>query len=313
MHRGQSTFLVVYMRTTHSQNFDSGGIGVAGCGVQSLLLLGRAQRGSMGDFPVCELVVVNRERGVGGPILATEGVDWEKFGADFEQCVPTTPEEKSWPKRIRRFQRSIDFKRKHRVERSCVSCLEIDQDLFHEFAPPSGPVQVNLEELISITAAKRLPPRLANRRIQVTGRRMERFVPPVWKPRVTEKRNLLMEFRRSSVKEETKEREIKKESKADTRPAVRRSTRKVRHLVAVDEGVEMEFLVQLWDSPTHVESIEKGGLSALVWVKKELVETRNFAEGDCFPFRHGDTPSEVKRIRVSADGWPGGKDLQWPD
>jgi hypothetical protein len=45
-----------------------------------------------------------------------------------------------------------------------------------------------------------------------------------------------MEFRRSSVKEETKEREIKKESKADTRPAVRRSTRKVRHLVAVDEG-----------------------------------------------------------------------------
>jgi hypothetical protein len=40
-----------------------------------------------------------------------------------------------------------------------------------------------IDELIQITAAKRAQPRLADRRIQIPGRRMPRFVPPTRKPR----------------------------------------------------------------------------------------------------------------------------------
>jgi hypothetical protein len=48
-------------------------------------------------------VVGNRERRMSGSIFSVEVEDWEKFMANFEQCIPMTPEEKSWPKRYRRF------------------------------------------------------------------------------------------------------------------------------------------------------------------------------------------------------------------
>jgi hypothetical protein len=61
---------------------------------------------------------------------------------------------------------------------SFVSSCEIDQQLFHadirisdeeeeRYSPPSGPVEVGMEELIAITVAKRFPSRLSERMIQV--------------------------------------------------------------------------------------------------------------------------------------------------
>jgi hypothetical protein len=63
------------------------------------------------------------------------------------------------------------------------SCLEVDQELFHEFEPPSRPICVELEELVQMTTERRAPKRLSERRIQVTGRRLPKFVPLVWKAR----------------------------------------------------------------------------------------------------------------------------------
>jgi hypothetical protein len=69
----------------------------------------------------------------------------------------------------------------------------VEQQLFHdehgledleaEFRPPPSPVQIGLDELIQISKKKRRPPRLSQRRIQVLGRQIERFVPIVWRPR----------------------------------------------------------------------------------------------------------------------------------
>jgi hypothetical protein len=142
------------------------------------------------------------------------------------------------------------------MKRSCVTCLEIDQDLLHEFALPLGPVQVDLEELIRITFVKRMPLKLVDRRIQVPGRRMEKFVPLVWKPRgrnqahsdVRKKRQCLIEIQKSSVEGESKERGLKGESKAAMQLGVRHPIRGERVPEAVEEGVEMEFFAHLWDS-----------------------------------------------------------------
>jgi hypothetical protein len=56
-----------------------------------------------------------------------------------------------------------------------------DQDLEYDFAPPKGPVVVGLEELIQISAQKCAKPKLADRRIQILGKRLPKFIPPVWK------------------------------------------------------------------------------------------------------------------------------------
>jgi hypothetical protein len=47
---------------------------------------------------------------------------------------------------------------------------------------PRGLVVLGLEELILITQEKGCP-QLSERKIQVTGRRLLKFIPPVWKPR----------------------------------------------------------------------------------------------------------------------------------
>jgi hypothetical protein len=108
---------------------------------------------------------------------------WQSACADFEQCFPATPEEKSSSKKFRRFQKLPGCKEKREKGKVLVSCLKVARELFHKFAPPVGPVQLGLEDLVHITAEKRILLRLAERRIQVTGRRMEKFVPPIWKPK----------------------------------------------------------------------------------------------------------------------------------
>jgi hypothetical protein len=56
-------------------------------------------------------------------------------------------------------------------------------ELDAEFSPPKGPMICGLEELLHLSAEKRKPPGLAERRIQVTGRRLPKFIPPPWKSR----------------------------------------------------------------------------------------------------------------------------------
>jgi hypothetical protein len=44
-------------------------------------------------------------------------------------------------------------------------------------------VVVGLDELIRLSMVKKERPRLAEQKIHVTGMGMEKFVPPIWKPR----------------------------------------------------------------------------------------------------------------------------------
>jgi hypothetical protein len=108
-----------------------------------------------------------------------------KLCEGIEQCFPVSPAEKFAPKKFRRFKKRLLTvePNKRRGSPTIRSCIEVDQDLFHEFAPPTGPVRLGLEDLIRITVEKRAKRRLADRRIQVPGKRMERFVPPQWKPK----------------------------------------------------------------------------------------------------------------------------------
>jgi hypothetical protein len=46
-----------------------------------------------------------------------------------------------------------------------------------EFSPPHGPVRIGLEELIQILAKNIRPAKFSERRIQVRGRRLKKFVP----------------------------------------------------------------------------------------------------------------------------------------
>jgi hypothetical protein len=72
-------------------------------------------------------------------------------------------------------------------------CSELDLDLFcvegvmeeedDKYKLPEGPIILGLEELIQITAEKKRSPMLSERKIRVMGRRMERFIPPRWKPK----------------------------------------------------------------------------------------------------------------------------------
>jgi hypothetical protein len=119
------------------------------------------------------LVAANKEIKGRGAITAVGKEEWLKMCADLEQCYPATLVEKSWPKRFRRFQRSSMSNRQRRLGRGVVSCLEIDPELFHEFSPPAGLVQVGLQELIHLTTEKQRPPKLAERHIQIPGKSME--------------------------------------------------------------------------------------------------------------------------------------------
>jgi hypothetical protein len=147
------------------------------------------------------MVVRNRESGKGWPNPGKPDEYWRSFCREFERIFLETPSEQFWLKKFRRFEQknkvSIPSLPQPKVRRvhSCVtgrlrSSKEIDQSLFQEeciskveaeFAPPRGPIQVDLEELIKLTASKRMRSRLAERRIQVTGRSMEKFVAPKWK------------------------------------------------------------------------------------------------------------------------------------
>jgi hypothetical protein len=123
---------------------------------------------------------------------------WSNLCEELETCFPGAPEVHVWPKKFRwdqqkPRQRSGRNLREvmERVRKSEIrSCCAIESELFQDnqliteedFAPPGSPRSSGLEELIVLSDLKRRHPRLAERRIQVPGRRMEKFIPPLWKP-----------------------------------------------------------------------------------------------------------------------------------
>jgi hypothetical protein len=77
-------------------------------------------------------------------VVATEQ-DWKAYGAAYEQSFPGTPQKSCWPKKLRRFQKLSPWvvRVREKVRQQKISsCLEIEQELFHEFAPPTGPINV---------------------------------------------------------------------------------------------------------------------------------------------------------------------------
>jgi hypothetical protein len=116
---------------------------------------------------------------------------WERDLLDLcleiEQGHLATPQPKFYPKKFRRF-RALGGQVCRQRDLVIRACREVDQSLFPDemgavddeewLNPPKGPMILSLEELIQITADKRVPPRLADRRIQVLGRRLPKFVPP---------------------------------------------------------------------------------------------------------------------------------------
>jgi hypothetical protein len=152
--------------------------------------------------------VVNRSRENRnlGHNLKEPDDEWEFFYQEFDIRYPGTPVEHTWPKKFQRFlpigqgetqvthesQAVNNGRFRHQNARVCV---EVEQSLFHDSVdtslegeveaevPPKGLVSISLEELIQLSAAKRKSPRLADRRIQIPGKRLPKFLPPVWKPR----------------------------------------------------------------------------------------------------------------------------------
>jgi hypothetical protein len=110
-----------------------------------------------------DLVISNRERQIENPFLG-----WIWSGTGFEHNFPLTPQERSSPKKFHRFHCSPSFGRSGKRSRREVrtrSCLEVDPELFHEYASPSGPVCIELEELARIMAEKKTLKKLSERRI----------------------------------------------------------------------------------------------------------------------------------------------------
>jgi hypothetical protein len=147
-----------------------------------------------------------------------------------------------------------------------------------------------MEELMAISERKRARPKLTDRRIQVTGRRMEKFAPPVWKSR----KKWDSDHRSSSIPEAPKEVESSSASARDF--GSNRDTRSNLHDApsqAEERGssrvrAEEEFYQHLWVCPARIGTRVRDNSPTLVWIRKELVDQWKFTEGDCYPLLDGD-------------------------
>jgi hypothetical protein len=144
----------------------------------------------MGGVASWELIHQYRDEEKGNWKKEESKKDWLDLCLEIEHRYPATPDSSFWPKKYRRFQSPNQARgRKARVK----LCSEIDQDLFHvknvmveerdKYKLEGLVVIMSLEELIQIMTEKKMSPRLLERKIRVTGRRMERFIPPRWRPK----------------------------------------------------------------------------------------------------------------------------------
>jgi hypothetical protein len=216
----------------------------------------------------------------------------EESWEDLEERFPATPQSSCWRNKERRFlkhRRGVVMPRSdhHRVRESY---LDITQGLFQDEQvwtdaggycdpSPSGPVVIGMEELMAISERKRARPKLTDRRIQVTGRRMEKWD---------------SDHRSSSIPEAPKEVESSSASARDF--GSNRDTRSNLHDApsqAEERGssrvrAEEEFYQHLWVCPARIGTRVRDNSPTLVWIRKELVDQWKFTEGDCYPLLDGD-------------------------
>jgi hypothetical protein len=315
----------------------------------------------MGGVAFRELVARRRAEGDQWPNLGDSDEDWKSFCREFERVYPDTPAAQFWPKKICRFQqrdqgigcvpgRKLGQAGGRLVrQKPSRSCAYVEQNLFHDsygsraleddFAPPRGPVVVRMEELIQLSVQKRSKPKLVERRIQIPGKRMPKFIPPVRKSAEQK-----LEQRKNEI-EETKEHdrellrkmgpttrenqvaESGKEDQARGKVQVNGDTRcKSRGLeereegtqVPVDEEVGEDFFKQLWSCTEETRKVPQiYSYPVIVWIRRDLFERRKFGERDCFPFKEGDIAGEVRSLSLRSECWGGGggggnlQDLGW--
>jgi hypothetical protein len=212
-----------------------------------------------------------------------------------------------------KYRRGVEMPRskRHRVREPCPGMFQDDQVWTDAGSgcelPPSGPVVIGMEELMAISERKRLMPRLAGHRIHVTGRRMEKFVPPVWKPRkkwVSDRKSLLIP---EAPKEIVSSLAGAGDSSSNggTRSNLQGAPSQVEEVGLSGVRAEEEFYQQLWVCPARTGTRVRDNPPTLVWVRKDLVDQRKFIEGDCYPLLDGDTPSLVRECSLKGTWWRG--------
>jgi hypothetical protein len=95
-------------------------------------------------------------------------------------------------------------------------------------------------------------------------------------------------------------------SNVDTRSNPWAFVRQVEKGEPLKEWVEEEFYEELWMCPEKGTRIRKSP-PTLVWVRRDLVDKRNFTEGDCYLLLDGDTPGPVREMILSGGSWRGGR------
>jgi hypothetical protein len=90
-------------------------------------------------------------------------------------------------------------------------------------------------------------------------------------------------------------------SNVDTRSNPWAFVRQVEKGEPLKEWVEEEFYEELWMCPEKGTRIRKSP-PTLVWVRRDLVDKRNFTEGDCYLLLDGDTPGLVREMILSGGG-----------
>jgi hypothetical protein len=243
----------------------------------------------------------------------------EESWEELEDRFATTPHLSCWPKKEQRFLKNRCKLAMPRSNRPMVrkSCPDINQGLFQDdqvwidaagyYNPLSGPVVIRLEELMVISEKKRARPWLADRRIQVIGRKMEKFVPPVWKPRkkvdpgqrssliptVTEGISIGLTGVRGAG------------SNVDTQSNLQDFPSQVEKGGTYVVRAEKEFYEHLWSCLARKGTWVRDNPPTLVWIRKELVDQRKFTERDCYPLPDGDTPSLVRECSLRDSLWRG--------
>jgi hypothetical protein len=195
------------------------------------------------------------------------------------------------------------------------SCREIDEGLFHDgfesavveesLSPPSGPVVIGLEELIQISAAKREKPKLADRRIQVPGKRIAKFVPPIWRSRNPRIANGELQCSGDQLdQKELPERSHGRLDRLNRDTRRNRSEEKGGGQNPVDTGTDPEFYNQIWSSPSDISGSSRAvQAQVLVWVRKDLFRGRSFSQSVCFPVhvQDGDQADRVESVNLNGE------------
>jgi hypothetical protein len=207
------------------------------------------------------VTVVRREEVITDCYSRDREEDWNGYCRDFEENYRVMPAKRFGPKKVRRFQRVREERKdesrnpwRENPINPRMSCdvgglglfHDVDVELAMEFVPPASPMICRLEDLLKFSEEKRKPRRLVERRIQVTGRRMPKFIPPTWNP--CRNRNQC-----SKLEEVMKHLDVQFQTQNGKMDSWMEdggeNLESVEVSGAVKEGVDGEFFEQLWSCP----------------------------------------------------------------